>query len=164
MTIEIADEKGINVDIDRFNVLLQEQKATARQDRSSKIGSSWSDDSMGNLDIPETRFVGYKTLTENSVILGVFVDGNSVQEINETDDAVIILDATPFYAESGGQVGDKGIIKIGESKFLVSDTKKISGGQYIHIGTVDSGSFSVNDKVSAEVDKPLRFSISYNFV
>lgn len=162
LTIEIAGEKGINVDIEKFNELLAKQKATARQDRSSKVGSSWSDDSMGNLDIPATKFTGYSSLTESTRILGLFIDGKSVGEVSEGDDAIIILDTTPFYAESGGQVGDKGEIKIGESRFIVSDTKKAAGGQYLHIGTVDAGSFSVQTEVTASVDKQERMSTMRN--
>jgi len=162
LTIEIASEKGITVDVNHFNELYQQQKATARQDRSSKVGSSWSDDSMGNLDIAKTTFTGYTRLMENSKILGIFVDGTSVNQINEGDDAIIILDTTPFYAESGGQVGDVGEIKIGESKFIVNDTKKVAGGQYLHIGTVDAGSFSLNDSVKAEVDKQTRLGTMRN--
>lgn len=162
LTIEIASEKGITVDVNNFNELYQQQKATARQDRSSKVGSSWSDDSMGNLDIAKTTFTGYTSLMENSKILGIFVDGASINQINEGDDAIIILDTTPFYAESGGQVGDVGEIKIGESKFIVNDTKKVAGGQYLHIGTVDAGSFSLNDSVKAEVDKQTRLGTMRN--
>lgn len=162
LTIEIAGEKGVEVDIDRFNELLQIQKEKARQDRSSKVGSSWNDDSMGNLDIAPTVFVGYKTLEENATVLGLFVDGIPVNEITEGNDAIIILDRTPFYAESGGQVGDKGVISIGESRFFVSDTKKATGGQFIHIGTVEAGSFSIYDNIFAKVDKTIRNAIMRN--
>ena len=162
LTIEIASEKGIEVDKERFDELLQLQKDTARQDRSSKVGSSWSDDSMGNLDIAPTVFDGYKILEEDAKITGIFIDGIPVNEASEGNDAIIILDRTPFYAESGGQVGDKGIIIIGESKFIVSDTKKTSGGQFIHIGAVDAGSFSLNDNILAKVDKTNRKAIMRN--
>ncbi len=162
LTIEIAGEKGITVDKERFSELLQLQKDTARQDRNAKAGSSWSDDSMGNLDIKPTEFVGYNKLEENAKILGIFIDGSSSEQASEGDDAIIIIDTTPFYAESGGQVGDKGIISIGESRFIVSDTKKVAGGQYIHIGNVDAGSFAVNDNVTAKVDASLRKSTMRN--
>jgi len=162
LTVEIASEKNISVDIPRFNELLQQQKATARQDRSTKIGSSWSENSMGNLNILATNFTGYNSFIENAKILGIFVDGAIVSEISEGDDAIIILDTTPFYAESGGQIGDKGEIKIGESKFVISDTKKVAGGQYLHIGTVEAGSFATNDKVIAEVDTQKRLATMRN--
>lgn len=162
LTIEIAGEKGISVDKDRFNELLQLQKDTARQDRSSKVGSSWSEEFIGGLDIGATEFTGYNTLEQSAKILGIFVDSKAVEQVSEGDDAIIILDKTSFYAESGGQVGDTGIISIGESKFIVSDTKKLANGQYIHIGTVDAGSFSTNDNVSATVDKTLRLATMRN--
>lgn len=163
LTVEIAGEKGIKVDIDRFNDCLQIQKETARKDRNAKAGSSWDDDSMGNLDLPKTEFTGYNSMCEeHSIVLGIFKDGKSVSEISEGDDAIIILDKTPFYAESGGQVGDKGVISIGESDFIVSDTKKVAGGQFIHIGYVDAGSVSVDNEVIAKVDKENRLATMRN--
>lgn len=162
LTIEIAGEKGITVDRPRFDELLQLQKDTARRDRNSKAGSSWSEDAMGNLTLEPTVFTGYKVLEQNAKIIGIYVDSKSVDVVNEGDDAVIILDKTSFYAESGGQVGDKGIIKIGESIFIVEDTKKVAGGQYLHIGSVDAGSFNVGDEVIADVDKALRSSTMRN--
>ena len=162
LTIEIAEEKGIEIDRARFDELLQQQKDTARQDRHSKVGSSWSEDAMDNLDIDATIFTGYKNIEQSAKIAGIFVDGQKVDVINEGDDAIIILDTTSFYAESGGQVGDNGIIKIGESRFSVADTKKATGGQYLHIGCVDAGSFSTNDEVIASVDKATRESTMRN--
>ncbi len=162
LTVEIAEEKGIAVDKDRFNELLKQQKETARQDRKSKTGSSWSEDNMSNLDLPHTIFTGYKVFDDKAEILGLFIDSQPCEQISEGDDAIIILDKTPFYAESGGQVGDNGVISIGESTFIVSDTKKLAGGQIIHIGTVDAGSFSVKNKVVASIDKDLRLSTMRN--
>ena len=163
LTVEIAGEKGIKVDIDRFNECYQIQKDTARKDRSSKAGSSWDDDSMGNLDLPKTKFTGYASMCEeNATVLSIFKDGQNVSEISEGDDAIIILDKTPFYAESGGQVGDKGVISIGESDFVVSDTKKVAGGQFIHIGYVNAGSILVNNEVTAKVDVTNRMATMRN--
>lgn len=163
LTVEIAGEKGIKVDIDRFNECYQIQKDTARKDRHSKAGSSWDDDSMGNLDLPKTKFTGYTSMCEsNAVVIGLFKDGQSVSEINEGDDAIIILDKTPFYAQSGGQTGDKGVISIGESDFIVSDTKKVAGGQFIHIGSVDAGSIAIKNEVVANVDRLNRLSTMRN--
>ncbi len=163
LTVEIAGEKGIKVDVERFNECLQIQKDTARKDRNSKVGSSWDEGTMGNLDLPKTDFTGYKSMSEDNVkIIGMFKDGESVTEITEGDDAIIILDRTPFYAESGGQTGDKGVISIGESDFVVSDTKKVAGGQFIHIGYVDAGTLSIGNEVTAKIDKTNRLSTMRN--
>lgn len=162
LTIEIAQEKGLSVDEKRFHELVAEQRAKSRADRAAKGGSSWSDDSMGGLDIPKTDFVGYSDFACKASVLAIFKDGKACDSITEGEEGIIILDRTPFYAESGGQTGDKGFISIGESSFEVSDTKKISGGQYIHIGTVEAGSFNVGDSVNASVDKELRVSTMRN--
>ncbi len=162
LTIEIAQEKGLSVDEKRFHELVAEQRAKSRADRAAKGGSSWSDDSMGGLDIPKTEFVGYTDFECKASVLAIFKDGKPCDGITEGEEGIVILDKTPFYAESGGQTGDKGIISIGESRFEVSDTKKISGGQYIHVGTVEAGSFSVGDSVNASLDKEARISAMRN--
>ena len=158
LTIEIAQEKGISVDEKRFHELVQEQRAKARADRAAKGGSSWSEDTMGALTLEPTVFTGYSVFEGKAGVLGLFKDGQPVNSITEGDEGILILSETPFYAESGGQVGDKGIISIGESVFTVSDTKKVAGGQYLHIGSVDAGSFTVGDTVGAAVDKKLRLA------
>ncbi len=162
LTVEIAAEKGIKVDTGRFNELLQLQKETARQDRHSKVGSSWDDDTAAKLDSEATKFTGYTSLCENAKILEIISAGSKTEQLSEGEDGIIVLDITPFYAESGGQVGDKGLIKIGESVFVVSDTKKAAGGQYLHIGAVEAGSFSRGDNITASVDKKLRTATMRN--
>ena len=162
LTIEIAAEKGLTVDEQRYHELVQEQRKKAREDRASKVGSSWSEDTMGALTIEKTVFIGYTEFESKSKVLGVFKDGKPVDNITEGDEGIIILNQTPFYAESGGQVGDKGVISLGESLFVVSDTKKVAGGQYLHIGTVDAGSFNISDNVSATVNKSDRLATMRN--
>lgn len=162
LTMEIAGERGLEVDVESFKALMQKQKETARNDRASKVGSSWSEDSMGALDIAKTDFVGYNAFNSKAKILGVFKDGKAADSITEGDEGIIILDNTPFYAESGGQVSDTGSISIGESVFLVSAVKKVAGGQYLHVGTVEAGSFTTTDHVSAAINGDERLSIMRN--
>ena len=116
------------------------------------------------MDLPKTKFTGYdySQLEINAKVLAVFKDGAEVSELNEGDSAVVILDETPFYAESGGQVGDTGGITIGESRFAVTDTKKTAKGQYLHFGTVEMGGLGKGDSVTASVNVEKRYAIMRN--
>ena len=164
LTKEIAEEKGISVDEEGFRACVDESRKRSREDRLAKGGSSWDEDAMSNLDLPKTKFTGYDytQLEKNAKVLAVFKDGAEVTELNEGDDAVVILDETPFYAESGGQVGDTGVITIGESRFAVTDTKKTAKGQYLHFGTVEMGGLGKGDSVTASVNVEKRYAIMRN--
>lgn len=164
LTKEIAEEKGISVDEEGFRACVDESRKRSREDRLAKGGSSWDEDAMSNLDLPKTKFTGYdySQLEINAKVLAVFKDGAEVTELNEGDDAVVILDETPFYAESGGQVGDTGVITIGESRFAVTDTKKTAKGQYLHFGTVEMGGLGKGDSVAASVNVEKRYAIMRN--
>ncbi len=161
LTLEIAEEKGLSVDMARFEERIRIQKEIARADHNAKAGSSWADNSI-KVEAPATVFKGYETLeTENAEVLAIFKDGAEVDTVAEGDDAVIVLKETPFYAESGGQAGDTGFISIGESRIFVSDTKK-SDVHFLHIVNVEQGSISKGDKVSAVVDKTRRKATARN--
>ncbi len=160
LTIEIAEEKGLSVDIDRYHECLNEQKKKARDDHNAKSGSSWEDGSLV-VEAAPTEFTGYSSMEEQAKVLAIFVDGESVQTANDSDEAVIVLDKTPFYAESGGQVGDTGVISGAMTAFEVSDTKKIHSGHFLHMG-VAQGTVSVGDSVTASVDEARRRSIMRN--
>ena len=160
LTIEIAEEKGIEVDTARYTECLNEQKKKARDDHDAKSGSSWEDGTL-SVDTAATEFTGYGSMEEQAEVLAIFVDGENVQTANDGDEAVIVLNKTPFYAESGGQVGDTGVISSAMSAFEVSDTKKIHSGHFLHMGTAQ-GAISVGDKVTASVDKKRRASIMRN--
>ncbi len=162
LTIEIAEEKGISVDVERFKECLQIQKDTARKDRLSKTGSSWDEDTFAGLTAEKTVFTGYEKMDESAKILAIYKDSSAVEKLAEGEDGIIILDKTCFYAESGGQVGDVGFIKIGESEFVVTDTKKASGGQFLHIGYMNSGEIAKNDEVSMAVDSEKRLATMRN--
>ncbi len=160
LTIEIAEEKGLTVDEAGYTECLNEQKKKARDDHNAKSGSSWEDGTLA-VECKATDFTGYGSMEEQAEVLAVFVDGESVETANDGDEAVIVLDKTPFYAESGGQVGDTGVISGAMTAFEVSDTKKIHSGHFLHMG-VAQGAVSVGDKVTASVDKKRRTSIMRN--
>ncbi|MDR0918176.1 MAG: alanine--tRNA ligase [Oscillospiraceae bacterium] len=159
LTLEIAGEKGITVDIDTFNELVKKQRETARADYHSKASSSWESGEI-KLDLPPTEFLGYEKLECYAKVL--YVDENS-----------IILDETPFYAESGGQVGDMGVIFYGKNPFRVYsviDTKKDTDGHFIHHIAAkhtepegaDIKEIEVGDIVFATVSKARRVDIARN--
>lgn len=160
LTIEIAEEKGLTVDEAGYTECLNEQKKKARDDHNAKSGSSWEDGTLA-VECKTTDFTGYSSIEEQAEVLAIFVDGESVETANDGDEAVIVLDQTPFYAESGGQVGDTGVISGAMTAFEVSDTKKIHSGHFLHMG-VAQGAVSVGDKVTASVDKKRRSSIMRN--
>ncbi len=161
LTIEICEEKGITVDVDKFNELAQEQRVKAKADHLAKAGSSWADNSI-KVDVPKTIFTGYTDFTaENAEILAIYKDSTEVESASEGEDVVIVLDKTPFYAESGGQVGDTGTISDGSSTAVVADTIK-SEGHFLHIVSVTEGTLRKGMKVNAEIDKERRMSIMRN--
>ena len=160
LTMEIAEEKGLTVDEAKYTECLNEQKKKARDDHNAKSGSSWEDGTLA-VEAAATEFTGYTSMEETAKVLAIFVDGQSVETANDGDEAVIVLDKTPFYAESGGQVGDTGVISGAMTSFEVSDTKKIHSGHFLHMG-VAQGAVSVGDTVTASVDKKRRSSIMRN--
>lgn len=160
LTMEIAEEKGLTVDEAKYTECLNEQKKKARDDHNAKSGSSWEDGTLA-VEAAATEFTGYTSMEETAKVLAIFVDGQSVDTANDGDEAVIVLDKTPFYAESGGQVGDTGVISGAMTAFEVSDTKKIHSGHFLHMG-VAQGAVSVGDTVTASVDKKRRSSIMRN--
>ena len=159
LTEEILAEKGMTIDMDGFKALMDEQRSRARTARSEKNILAWSDDNVLK-GVAGTQFVGYDSDTAECRVLAIIRDGELADSISEGDSGVIVTDVTPFYAESGGQVGDSGVIHSGSSfRFSVSDCKKARSGQTIHIGHVDAGMVSVGDTVKAEIDVKRRRAI-----
>lgn len=153
LTIEICEEKGIDVDVDRFRELAQKQREMAKEDYHRKAGSSWADNSI-KVDAPKTVFTGYTTFEENDArILAIYKDGVEIETAEEGDSVVIVLDKTPFYAESGGQAGDRGSIynPNTEGTANISDTVK-SEGHFMHIADMILGTLSKGEVVKASVD------------
>ncbi|MDY4898468.1 MAG: alanine--tRNA ligase [Eubacteriales bacterium] len=159
LTREIATESKLTIDEETFAKLMMQQKTRARESRAN-IGG-WSESSKTLLsDMPKTRFTGYTSYRTEAKILAILGDDGAVDTVNEGD-CTIILDATPFYGEGGGQIGDTGTM-YAEGKLLnVYDTHK-SDGVYIHLCTVVNGSFSVGDTVMADIDDMRRKAIARN--
>lgn len=138
LTKEITEEKGIAVDEESFRTLMLEQKKRAREARAN-IDAGWAGDALAMIDKSKaTEFVGYTEDECCATIEYIISDGEDVGVLT-AGKATIILDKTPFYAEGGGQIGDKGVIITDKGEFEVEDTKKTPEGQYLHIGEIKSG-------------------------
>ncbi len=155
LTQDVVRDRGYTLDMDGFDAEMAKQKALSK--KNSKFDVDYNQD----LKLTEiTDFKGYDTLECDAVIDGIYKDGQEVQTISTDERAVIVLNATPFYGEMGGQVGDKGSIKLsGTTEFIVEDTKRI-GKTIIHIGRVELGEFSKGDKVKACVDAENRKAVA----
>ena len=161
LTVEICEEKGVTVDVERFKELVLEQRMRAKADHAAKAGSSWADGSI-RVDAPATVFTGYTSFAEDDAkVLAIYKDGAEVESASEGEDVVIVLDKTPFYAESGGQVGDTGTISGASSNAEVQDTIK-SEGHFLHIASITEGTVSKGDTVSAVINKERRLSVMRN--
>ncbi|HBT6214333.1 TPA: alanine--tRNA ligase [Klebsiella pneumoniae] len=156
LTADVCRERNIKVDEAGFEAAMEEQRRRARE--SSGFGADYN--AMIRVD-GASEFKGYDHLELNGKVTALFIDGKAVDSVSAGQEAVVILDQTPFYAESGGQVGDKGELKGAGFSFAVSDTQKY--GQAIgHIGKVASGSMKVGDAVQADVDEARRQRIRLN--
>jgi alanyl-tRNA synthetase len=151
LTADVCRERGVTVDEVRFNELLEEQKNRARAAGKFKMAQG-----LAYSGAP-TEFHGYDGLmVEAATVTAVYVDGALVDEARAGDDAVIVLDRTPFYAESGGQVGDAGELRSGTTRVVVSDTLKIQADVFGHHGQVVEGSVKIGDMLVARVDAERR--------
>ncbi|HAL6578209.1 TPA: alanine--tRNA ligase [Escherichia coli] len=156
LTADVCRERNIKVDEAGFDAAMEEQRRRARE--ASGFGADYN--AMIRVD-SASEFKGYGHLELNGKVTALFVDGKAVDAINAGQEAVVVLDQTPFYAESGGQVGDKGELKGANFSFAVEDTQKY--GQAIgHIGKLAAGSLKVGDAVQADVDEARRARIRLN--
>ena len=148
LTQDVVRDRGYTIDMEGFDAEMAKQKAL------SKKNSKFDVDYNQELKLTEvTKFTGYDSLVADSVITGIYKDGEAVDSISTDERAVIVLNETPFYGEMGGQVGDIGIIQAGENtEFIVEDTKRV-GKTIIHIGRVELGEFSKGARVKAIVDE-----------
>ncbi|MDD6235754.1 MAG: alanine--tRNA ligase [Clostridiales bacterium] len=153
LTKEILSEKNIELDESGFIQLMEQQKERARAARS-KIG--WSDDNEYMLTDADSVFVGYDTLEAEGEVIALGVNSERVEQADEGDKIAISLSKTPFYAESGGQLGDKGIMQNKFCKIEIYDCKKTNSGQFIHFGKIVSGNISQGQRITATVNKELR--------
>ena len=159
----IADavrEKGILISPDalaQYGQLMEKQRQRGRA--ASQFGAEYGQD----VEIEgETKFTGHETLKDKGKIVVLFRGKESVITLKTGEQGMVVLDRTPFYAESGGQVGDKGVLRVGGAEFKVDDTQKRGGGAHAHLGTVVKGEFKVGETVDAQVDGKLRAATVLN--
>ena len=150
LTADICRERNIELDEDGFNREMEAQRARARAAQSFKANAQLPYDGQ------DTEFKGYSERQTESKVLALYKDGEQVNELNEGDEGAIVIDFTPFYAESGGQVGDVGYIFAGENRFEVRDTQKIKAAVFGQFGVQTSGRLKVGDSVTAKVDDEIR--------
>ena len=150
LTADMARELGIDLDEAGFEREMEAQRARARAAQSFKANAQLPYDGQ------DTEFKGYSERQTESKVLALYKDGEQVNELNEGDEGAIVIDFTPFYAESGGQVGDVGYIFAGENRFEVRDTQKIKAAVFGQFGVQTSGRLKVGDSVTAKVDDEIR--------
>ena len=150
LTADICRERNIDLDEAGFEREMEAQRARARAAQSFKANAQLPYDGQ------DTEFKGYSERQTESKVLALYKDGEQVNELNEGDEGAIVIDFTPFYAESGGQVGDVGYIFAGENRFEVRDTQKIKAAVFGQFGVQTSGRLKVGDSVTAKVDDEIR--------
>ncbi|HXA48132.1 MAG TPA: alanine--tRNA ligase, partial [Burkholderiaceae bacterium] len=150
LTADICRERGIALDEAGFDAAMKKQKDASREGGKFKMNAAieYSGD--------KTKFVGYESLAQDGKVVALYVEGSAVQQINVGQAAIVVLDTTPFYAESGGQCGDSGVLETSAALFDVSDTQKIQADVFGHHGTVSKGVLKVGDTVAAKVNAPVR--------
>ncbi|WP_442592395.1 alanine--tRNA ligase [Parapusillimonas sp. JC17] len=146
LTADICRERNVQVDLDGFETAMNHQREQARAAGKFKAAEGLSYSGVN------TRFEGYEHLQASGKVTALYVDGSSVESIAAGQDAIVVLDVTPFYAESGGQVGDTGILQAGAARFQVLDTQKIQSAVFGHHGRMLDGGLKVGDVVEAQVD------------
>jgi alanyl-tRNA synthetase len=161
LTADIARERGLSVDMQGFEAAMEQQRETARAAGKFSAGSGLPAELVAKLK--PTEFLGYDRLDAGGlVVVALLKEGRPVDSIDMGDEAVVILDRTPFYAESGGQVGDTGVLAEQSVKFEVGDTLKFAGQFHGHVGKVAAGSLRLGDHVVASVNAPRRAAIILN--
>ncbi|WP_039916626.1 alanine--tRNA ligase [Cellvibrio mixtus] len=156
LTADIARERGLTIDQEGYEAAMAEQRARARAAGTFKV-----DYNAKGLDFPATEFLGYGSLTEQGKVVALVKDGQKVERLVEGDYGVVVLDRTPFYAESGGQAGDSGYLELGGNRVEVRDCQK-QGSSNLHIVRVLQGAVSVGDILSAKVDSNVRQATALN--
>ncbi|BEP91623.1 alanine--tRNA ligase [Acidovorax sp. A79] len=150
LTNDVCRERDVEVDEAGFKVAMEKQKAQARAAGKFKMDKALEYTGAAN------QFTGYEHLAETAKIVAIYVDGTSAAALKSGQNGVVVLDTTPFYAESGGQVGDEGVITSGSARFAVGDTLKIKADVYGHHGTLEEGTLNVGDTVQAQVNTAVR--------
>ena len=156
LTNDVCRERDVEVDEAGFKTAMEKQKAQARAAGKFKMDKALEYTGAAN------QFTGYEHLAETAKIVAIYVDGTSAAALKAGQNGVVVLDTTPFYAESGGQVGDEGMITSGSARFAVGDTLKIKADVYGHHGTLEEGTLNVGDTVQAQVNTAVRAATMRN--
>lgn len=156
LTADIARERNLTVDEVGFEREMEAQRVRARS--ASSFGLDYN--TLVKVDVA-TEFTGYKATSGTAKVIAIYKDGQSVDVLNEGEEGVVVLNQTPFYAESGGQIGDCGYLTVGNSRFDVRDTTK-TGGAFLHHGVLASGSLMIGAPVEAHVDAEVRHATALN--
>ena len=156
LTADVCRENGIKVNDKEFDLAMNNQRAMARS------AGNFKNKIDINYNGPKTIFLGYNEESSKAIIQFALNDGNAVEYLQNNEAGVLILDQTPFYAESGGQIGDIGLLTSGQSVFKVTDTIKIKGNIFAHIGHMTQGQLSVKDVVTAKINSEHRKNVMRN--
>ena len=156
LTADVCRENGISINSEEFDAEMDKQKTMAREAGNFKAKLQI------NYSGPDTVFLGYDKSSTSAILLGIVTHEQSVASITNGESAMLILDQTPFYAESGGQIGDIGSISSDEGVFDVTDTFKIKGNIYVHVGSMIKGKLSINDKIEADINHEHRQHVMRN--
>ena len=157
LTADVARERKLSIDEKGFAELMKQQKELSQKSSQFNV----QDEVSIQVD-QATDFVGYENLVSRAKVLALQVDDNDVDTVSAGDRALVVLDATPFYAEGGGQVGDQGIIQSDTAKVKINDCRKLASGVFIHLGEVVAGKLEVHDQVSLVVDSEARHAAAAN--
>lgn len=162
LTQDILEEKGLTVGEEEFRELMTAQRARARAARKDAGADAWKNSGAALKDVPAAKFVGYDTLTVSAKVAALVKDEQRVDEIADGDAALVLLDVTPFYGESGGQVGDIGLLTNEGATVEVQNTLKGADGAVLHVAEVKQGTLRVGDTVTAAVDATTRAATMRN--
>ncbi len=157
LTQDYAREQGLSVDMDGFARAMEQQRERARA--ASQFGVDYSTPAE---QLARSEFTGYEHLVGAAQVVALYRDGAAVPQLNAGESGMVVLDVTPFYAESGGQMGDRGALETEQARFEVRDTQKVGGEAHGHIGDLQSGSINVGERVTARVDAQARRATALN--
>ena len=157
LTADIARERGLTLDLAGFEAEMAAQRSRARA--ASHFAGDWARDEQ--LSQCSTQFIGYEALQGTARVAALFHEEQAADSLRAGDTGRVVLEATPFYAESGGQVGDRGLLQLGEARFQVTDTQK-AGTAYVHLGRLLSGALKLGDSLHAQVDAETRLATARN--
>ena len=158
LTVEMVEDEGMTLDMDKFNACREEQRVRAREARKALGDLAWTGIDLG-LDNTPTNFIGYGNFNSDAEVLAVCVGDEVTGSIAGGESGIIVLDKTPFYAEMGGQTADHGLILVGDSRFEVNNVQKDKGGKYLHSGKMVRGTIKTGDIVCATIDVERRKAI-----